>query len=100
MHILTWYIEHHPRVEEQWNSSGVSYQSGVSAILSNSSRVRMETDKSSLTEGGVDIAMVILLYEKFLRFDWLRAVVFQLNLKITLTCENYKPFVGSSINKK
>ena len=66
MHILTWYIEHHPRVEEQWNSSGVSYQSGVSAILSNSSRVRMETDKSSLTKGGVDIAMVILLHEKFL----------------------------------
>ena len=98
MHILTWYIEHHPRVEEQWNSSGVSYQSGVSAILSNSSRVRMETHKSSLTEGGVDIAMVILLHEKFLRFDWLRAVVFQLNLKIP-TCENYKPYAGSSINK-
>ena len=100
MHILTWYIEHHPRDEEQWNSSGVSYQSGVSAILSNSSRVRMETHKSSLTEGGVDIAMVILLYEKFLRFAWLRAVVFQLNLKIIPTCENYKSFVGSSINKK
>ena len=100
MHILTWYIEHHPRVEEKGKSSGVSYQSGVSEILSNSSRVRMETHKSSLTEGGVDIAMVILLYEKFLRFDWLRAVVFQLNLKIIPTCENYKPFVGSSINKK
>ena len=78
MHILTWYIEHHPRVEEKGKSSGVSYQSGVSEILSNSSRVRMETHKSSLTEGGVDITMVILLYEKFLRFDWLRAVVFQL----------------------
>ena len=98
--MLTWYIEHHPRVEEKGKSSGVSYQSGVSEILSNSSRVRMETHKSSLTEGGVDIAMVILLYEKFLRFDWLRAVVFQLNLKIIPTCENYKPFVGSRINKK
>ena len=27
------------------------------------------------------ITIVILLYEKFLQFDWLRAVVFQLNLK-------------------
>ena len=26
---------------------------------------------------------IILLHEKFLQFDWLRAVVFQLNLKIT-----------------
>ena len=25
--------------------------------------------------------LLILLYEKFLQFDWLRAVVFQLNLK-------------------
>ena len=30
--------------------------------------------------------------------DWLRAVVFQLNFEIP-TCENYKPCVGSSINK-
>ena len=41
----------------------------------------METYKSSLTEGGVDITIFILLLEKFLQFDWLRAVVFQLNLK-------------------
>ena len=27
------------------------------------------------------ISGVILLHEKFLQFDWLRAVVFQLNLK-------------------
>ena len=27
------------------------------------------------------ISVFILLYEKFLQFDWLRAVVFQLNLK-------------------
>ena len=27
------------------------------------------------------ISTVILLHEKFLQFDWLRAVVFQLNLK-------------------
>ena len=27
------------------------------------------------------ISLVILLHEKFLQFDWLRAVVFQLNLK-------------------
>ena len=28
-----------------------------------------------------DITNIILLHEKFLQFDWLRAVVFQLNLK-------------------
>ena len=39
---------------------------------------------------------LILLHEKFLQFDWLRAVVFQLNLKYLR--ENYKPFVGSSIS--
>ena len=27
------------------------------------------------------VNLVILLHEKFLQFDWLRAVVFQLNLK-------------------
>ena len=27
------------------------------------------------------ISLIILLHEKFLQFDWLRAVVFQLNLK-------------------
>ena len=35
----------------------------------------------------------ILLHEKFLQFDWLRAVVFQLTFKY------YKPFAGSRINK-
>ena len=30
------------------------------------------------------ITIVILLHEKFLQFDWLRAVVFQLNLKLSL----------------
>ena len=29
----------------------------------------------------VTIIIIILLHEKFLQFDWLRAVVFQLNLK-------------------
>ena len=28
-----------------------------------------------------DVILFILLHEKFLQFDWLRAVVFQLNLK-------------------
>ena len=32
----------------------------------------------------------ILLQEKFLQFDWLRAVVFQLNLKYLAKCEDYK----------
>ena len=30
---------------------------------------------------GCIITVVILLHEKFLQFDWLRALVFQLNLK-------------------
>ena len=29
----------------------------------------------------IEISKLILLHEKFLQFDWLRAVVFQLNLK-------------------
>ena len=40
------------------------------------------------------ISEIILLHEKFLQFDWLKAVVFQLiNFEIP-TCENYKPFAG------
>ena len=40
------------------------------------------------------ISQIILLHEKFLQFDWLKAVVFQLiNFEIP-TCENYKPFAG------
>ena len=31
--------------------------------------------------GGWGVSYVILLHEKFLKFDWFRAVVFQLNLK-------------------
>ena len=43
----------------------------------------------------------VLLHEKFLQFDWLRAVVglsalFEIHVP---TCKNYKPFAGSSINK-
>ena len=38
------------------------------------------------------------LYEKFLQFVWLRAMVFSALFAI-LTCENYKPFAGSSIDK-
>ena len=37
-----------------------------------------------VVSGGNDlkqIESIILLHEKFLQFDWLRAVVFQLNLK-------------------
>ena len=46
--------------------------------------------------------LFILLHKKFLQFDWLRALVFQLNLQYPgeiPTCENYKPFAGSSIKK-
>ena len=42
--------------------------------------------------------MLILLDKKFLQFDWLRAEVFQLNLKY-LHVKITKPFAGSSINK-
>ena len=42
------------------------------------------------------VCKLILLHEKFLQFDWLRAVVFQFEIP---KCENYKPFAGSSINK-
>ena len=31
--------------------------------------------------GAIRVKVLILLHEKFLQFDWLRAVVFQLNLK-------------------
>ena len=41
----------------------------------------------------------IILHEKFLQFDWLRAVVFQVNLHERPTCEIYKPFAGSGINR-
>ena len=41
----------------------------------------------------VYVYFFMLLHEKFLQSDLLRAVVFQLNLKY------YKPFVGSSIDK-
>ena len=44
------------------------------------------------------IIAFILLHEKFLQSDWLRAVVFQLNLKY-LHVKITKPFAGSSINK-
>ena len=46
------------------------------------------------------VRLIILLYEKFLQSDWLRAVVFQLNLKY-LHVKITKPFAGSysSINK-
>ena len=46
----------------------------------------------------IDIRLIILLHEKFLQFDCLRAVVFQLFFEIP-TCENFKLFAGSSINK-
>ena len=44
--------------------------------------------------------MLLVYKEKFMQFDWLRAVVFQLNLKyLHCKCENYKPFAGTSIHK-
>ena len=52
-----------------------------------------------------DIYIHLYYYiKKFLQFDWLRAVVFQLNLKylhvkITNRLHAGKPFAGSTINK-
>jgi len=43
------------------------------------------------------VLSIILLHEKFLQFDWLRAVVFQLNLKY-LQVKITTLFVGSCIN--
>ena len=45
-----------------------------------------------------EIFLFILLHEKLLQFDWLRAVVFQLNLKY-LHVKITNLIVGSSINK-
>ena len=45
----------------------------------------------------ISIIIFILLHEKFLQFDRLGAVVFHA-IEIP-TCENYKPFAGSNINK-
>ena len=45
-----------------------------------------------------DIRLFILQHEKFLQFDWLRAVVFQLNLKY-LRVKIMKPSTGSSIKQ-
>ena len=42
-----------------------------------------------------EISSFILLHEKLLHFDWLRVVVFQLNLKYP----HVKITAGSSINK-
>ena len=39
------------------------------------------------------IYFFIILHEKFLQFDWLRAVVFQFNLTIP-TCEKLQTFCG------
>ena len=47
----------------------------------------------------LQINSVLLLHEKFLQSDWLRAVVFQLNLKYLNVKIPVKPFAGSSISK-
>ena len=37
------------------------------------------------------ITRIILLHEKFLQFDWFRAVAFSFEIP---TCENFKTFAG------
>ena len=53
----------------------------VFATLFFSNIVNIETAEEIRTTGCYKITFFILLHEKFLQFDWLRAVVFQLNLK-------------------
>ena len=44
--------------------------------------ILLEPYCGTITEPGLPVVIYfILLHEKFLQFDWLRAVVFQLNLK-------------------
>ena len=54
----------------------------------------MDSSEKKREKNTAVIYLFILLHGKFLQFDWLRAVVFHL-----ITCENYTPFAGSSINK-
>ena len=44
------------------------------------------------------ITFFILLHEKFLQFDWLSAVIFQLNLKyLYVKITNLLPFCGNFV---
>ena len=54
----------------RWNSVSRVELGGVAARINKSSQVSFSLDSH-----------IILLQEKFLQFDWLRAVVLQLNLK-------------------
>ena len=53
--------------------------------------------QSHLMHANIVITPFILPQEKFVQFDQLRVVVFQLNFKYLHV--KIKPFVGSSINK-
>ena len=58
---------------------------------------RVCEQEKMLCVNGASIRIVILQHEKFLQFDWLRPVVFQLNLKyLHVKITN---LVGSSIDK-
>ena len=45
------------------------------------SKAVFERSTSTVYLNATNIVLLILQHEKFLQFDWLRAVVFQLNLK-------------------
>ena len=47
----------------------------------NTNEIPGELLRENLISSHVKITCFILLHEKFLQFDWLRTVVFQLNLK-------------------
>ena len=88
--MLTWSLPHDKLKHRGLKVISVITPSIVFLILNTNSLQRI---------GSSEISSVILLYEKFLQFDWLRAMVFQLNLKYLHVKLNYKPFAGSSINK-
>ena len=59
-----------------FEASGIDHVGLIQICLSAEATVSCVCEKNSLP-----VSLVILLHEKFLQFDWLRAVVFQLNLK-------------------
>ena len=54
--------------------------------MSETSSANMKSTKlpQDTNQNNPELSKIILLHEKFLQFDWLRAVVFQLNLKYLL----------------
>ena len=71
---------HSPRADEALQIGGLSHQ-GQSPYCSGYESRRVQTIFRINLEIFILLKIFILLHEKFLQFDWLRVVVFQLNLK-------------------